>query len=418
MKSKYLQTLISQLISLILAISALKLAATIFDPADFGLYNLVKRIIAMISYPLLVGLGISIPIYVAEAYLSITAQARLITVALFWWLFLTLILALINLIVPDLFTEWVLGEGYEYLSWPFVLGFSGLYLYTILYASYRGEQNFGRANLFQILASGLFPLVAIFLSGGVVGRFFYILAFLMFVANFIVLLDLFNRNLLLKISKQEIGAISKKYLKFGLPRIPGEFALFGLMSSPLFFVARYESLELAGQVAVGYTIVQLIASFYEFIGTLILPKSAQLISDGRYQELNRLVQKLSIYSFLSAFLLCLFIFNNIEFLFELLDKNKFVDNIIYSRVIIICVPFYIVYLIIRNPQDALSIKPFNSYILSACFLLQLVLLLLAVNIDLAYWKVSLYHLALTIPYITLGLVTLLSWNHQIKKHLG
>jgi Na+/citrate or Na+/malate symporter len=58
-KSKYIQTLISQLISLILAISALKLAATIFDPADFGLYNLVKRFIAMISYPLLVGLGIS-----------------------------------------------------------------------------------------------------------------------------------------------------------------------------------------------------------------------------------------------------------------------------------------------------------------------------------------------------------------------
>ena len=177
MKKKYFQTFISQIISLILAISALKLATTVFDPADFGLYNLVKRIIAMISYPLLVGLGISIPIYVAEAYLSTTAQARLITAAFFWWLLLTFILTVINLLVPDLFTKWVLGEGYEYLSWPLVFGFSCLYLYTILYSSYRGEQNFGRANLFQILASGLFPLVALFLSGGVVERFFYIFTF-------------------------------------------------------------------------------------------------------------------------------------------------------------------------------------------------------------------------------------------------
>ena len=418
MKKKYFQTFISQIISLILAISALKLATTVFDPADFGLYNLVKRIIAMISYPLLVGLGISIPIYVAEAYLSTTAQARLITAAFFWWLLLTFILTVINLLVPDLFTKWVLGEGYEYLSWPLVFGFSCLYLYTILYSSYRGEQNFGRANLFQILASGLFPLVALFLSGGVVERFFYIFTFLLFGANFLVLLDLFNRNLLLQISKQELVVISKKYLKFGLPRIPGEFALFGLMSSPLFFLARYESLEIVGQIAVGFTIVQLIASFYEFIGTLILPKSAQLISDGRYQELNRLVQKLSLYSFLTAVLMCLFIYLNIEFLITLLDKDMFIDNIVYSRMIIVCIPFYILYLIIRNPQDSLSIKPFNSYILSACFLLQFLLLLITINIDAADKKIVLYHLSLVIPFIILGLVTLIIWNHNIKKHLG
>jgi len=418
LSKRYIFTLTAQLLSLLLAVAAIKLAAVLFDAANFGLYNVVRRYITILNYPLLFGLGISIPIYVAKAYMSRIAQAHLVTTGFLWWIFLTILLTVLNLLIPDVITKWLLGEGYEYLTWPILFGFSCLYLYTILYASYRGEQNFGRANVFQVFSAGIIPLIALYMSSGIVERYLYIYAALMFSANVLVLIDLYKRKLLSRTSKEELRVLSEKFLKFGLPRMPGEFALFGLMSSPLFIISKYDSLEMAGYVAIGFTLVQFVASLFEFIGTLMLPKSAQLISDGRYEELNHLVRKLSLYSFLVACLVSLIIYFNLEYLLGLLDRNKFIDHIEYARIIIFCIPFYIVYLIIRNPQDALSLKPFNTYNLSACFLLQLILLLITVNIAPPCKKLVLYHLSVIVPFILLGLLTFINWNHQIKKHLG
>ncbi len=418
MKKKYIQTLVAQIVSLLLAIAALKLAAILFDPTNFGLYNVVRRFVSILNYPLLMGLGISIPIYVSKAYLSKNAQAHVVTTGFLWWIFLTILLSLINLLIPGVITKFILGDGYDYLAWPVLSGFSSLYLYTILYASYRGEQNFGSANLFQVIAAGFFPLITLYLSGGIVERYFYLYAVLMFGANMLVLVDLYKRKLLFWIDKLEFIIISKKLLKFGLPRVPGEFALFGLMSCPIFFIARFDSLEMAGYVSIGFTLVQLVASFFEFIGTMLLPKSAQLISDGRHEELNHLVNKLCIYSFLAACCVSLVIYFNLEFLLGLLYKNSSLDYIEYSRMIIVSIPFYIVYLIIRNPQDALAIKPINTYNLIACFLLQLSLLIITVNIVAIDKKIVLYHLSIIIPFVLLGLVSFITWKRQIKKYLG
>lgn len=418
MKKKYIQTLVAQIVSLLLAVGGLKLAAILFDPSNFGLYNVVRRFVSILNYPLLMGLGISIPIYVSKAYLSKNAQAHVVTTGFLWWIFLTILLSIINLLIPGVITIFILGDGYEYLAWPVLCGFSSLYLYTILYASYRGEQNFASANLFQVIAAGFLPFVALYLSGGIVERYLYIYAVLMFAANMLVFLDLYKRKLLLWTGKIELIGISKKLLIFGLPRVPGEFALFGLMSCPLFFIARYDSLEIAGYVSIGFTLVQLVASFFEFIGTLLLPKSSQLISDGRYEELDHLVIKLSIYSFLAACCVSLVLYFNLEFLLSLLYKNSLLDYIGYSRMILVCIPFYIVYLIIRNPQDALAIKPINTYNLITCFLLQLIILIITVNIVAVDKKIVLYHLSIIIPFVLLGLISFITWKRQIKKYFG
>jgi O-antigen/teichoic acid export membrane protein len=405
------------MLSLLFAVAALKLAAITFDAANFGLYNIVRRYISILNYPLLMGLGISIPIYLAKSTQSRPSQARLVTTGILWWIFLTIFLISINLSFPGMIIQNILGKGYKYLEWPVLFGFSSLYLYTILYATYRGEQNFARANLFQVVSAGLLPLTALYYSNGIVERFFYIYSTFLLLVNILVLADLYHRQLISKINKTELKTLSTQFMKFGLPRVPGEFALFGLMSVPLFFIARYDSLEMAGYVAIGFTIVQLVASFFEFTGTLMLPQSAQLISEKQYAKLNDLVRKQSLVSFICAILLSLVIYFNLEFLLSLLDKKKFIEYIGYSKIIIVCIPFYIIYLIIRNPQDALSIKPINTYNLIFCFFLQSILLLFSFNISGEEMRYHLYNLSVIIPFVLLGFLSFITWDLQIKKHL-
>ena len=388
-----------------------------FDATNFGLYNVTRRYITILSYPLLMGLGISIPIFIAKLYHSKHSQASIVTTALFLWFSITAILFLFNVFFPGKIIFWVLGKGFEKLSWPVLLGFSCLYLYTILYGTYRGEQRFINANFFQIISAGIVPLLAIFFSSGIVYRYLLLTALLMFISNTFVLIDLYQRKLLTKIGWDDIKNTGKQFAKFGLPRVPGELALFGLMSCPHFFIARYDSLKIAGYIALGFTLVQLVASFFEFIGTLMLPKSAELISDQQYYKLKQVVKKLILFSFIAATLISFVIFFKLKFILNLLDKDKFIDNIENTKMIITCIPFYIVYLIIRNPQDALSIKPFNTYNLLFCFIIQLLLLFISIISDQSS-KVLLYHLSIIIPFILLGIISFISWNFQINKHLA
>ena len=157
--------------------------------------------------------------------------------------------------------------------------------------------------------------------------------------------------------------------------------------------------------------MQLVASFFEFIGTLMLPKSAELISDQQYYKLKQVVKKLILFSFIAATLISFVIFFKLKFILNLLDKDKFIDNIENTKMIITCIPFYIVYLIIRNPQDALSIKPFNTYNLLFCFIIQLLLLFISIISDQSS-KVLLYHLSIIIPFILLGIIYLLEFSNQ------
>lgn len=413
----YVSTLLSQILSLFLSLLSLKLAASLFDTSDFGLYNVVRRYISILNYPLLMGLGISIPIYLAKAFLSRELQAKYVSTAISWWIFFTLGLSCFSLIYPGLITQIILGRGFEFLTWPILFGFSGLYLYTILYGTYRGEQCFFRANFYQLIFAGLTPLIALYFSNGIVYRFFLIYSGFMFISNFVVLIDLHFRKLLIFPTIIELTNLSKIFLKFGFPRIPGEFSLFGLMSAPLFFIAKYESLEIAGYVSVGFTLVQLVSSLFEFIGTLMLPKSAQLISEGEFLKLNHLVRLQTKYSFLSSIFISIIIFFNIDYFLFFLDKNSLLDHVGYIKLIVFCIPFYIIYLLIRNPQDSLSIKPINTFNLIVCFMVQVLLLLFTFMFTSHEFKFLLYHLSVIIPFVLLGILSFVSWNYQIKKYL-
>lgn len=414
-KRHYIFTFCSQMFALFLSIWALKLAAITFDPYSFGLYNIVRRIISMINFPLLIGLGISIPIYIAKGKNDKMKISPYILTALLFWFTVTTLLFVVNIFAGRGLIVFLFNSYTPELLPPLILNFSALYLYSILYAIYRGEQDFWRANLFQIVAAGLMPVLAIrFCDQSVLGFLLYLGIFWMSI-NLMVLYHIIKKGMLQNVSFSACKMAFKDILWFGLPRLPGEFALFGLMAFPLFFIAKTVSMEKAGSVAVGFTLVQLVASIFEFMGTILLPKTVILISENRYSELGMAVKKILFISVIASIIISSFIFINLNWLLDFLDKGKFTSDISEINVILYCIPFYIIYIIVRNPLDAIDRKPYNMYNLVFCFIVQMLVLFLGENF---FTINTIYSLSVVVPLTFLGIFTFLRWNLTLKKYYG
>lgn len=414
-KRHYILTFCSQIFSLLLTIWALKLAAITFDPYSFGLYNIVRRIISMINFPLLIGLGISIPIYIAKGKNNKSKISPYIFTALLCWFAATTLLFFVNIFAGKGLIVFLFNSYTPELIPPLILCFSALYLYTILYAIFRGEQDFFRANLFQVIAAGLMPVLAIRFCDHSVFRFLLFLGIFWMSIDLIVLFHIIKNGMLQNLSFSGFKLAIKDILQFGLPRVPGEFALFGLMAFPLFFIAKSVSVEKAGYVAVGFTLVQLVASLFEFMGTILLPKTAILISENRYLILGRVVKKILFISVSSSIIISAFIFINLNWLLGLLDKGKFTSDTSEIKVIIYCIPFYIMYMILRNPLDALDQKPYNMYNLVFCFIVQMLVLFFGANF---FTFNMIYTLSVVVPLTLLGIFTFVRWNLTLKKYFG
>lgn len=411
---QYILTFCSQMFALLLAVAALKLAAVFFDSHSFGLYNIVRRVITLINYPLLMGLGISIPIFVARGKSDTRQVSPYIFVALVFWTLATLLLVVCNMVAGKYLAFFLFNDNKPELVFPLILCFSSLYLYTIIYAIYRGQQNFWKANLIQIVVVGLTPIVALLLSGHSVFRFLYFMGSVGLFLDFIAVIDVFQNGFFRKETWADFKNSAREILRFGLPRVPGEFALFGLMSFPLFYIANYVSFEKAGYVAIGFTLVQLVASFFEFIGTLLLPKTTIMVADQEFKKLDTVVEKMLLLSVAGSVVISAFLYFNLHWILGLLDKTKFLEGISDIRVVIFCIPFYILYLILRNPIDAINRKPYNTFNLAVCFIIQIGILVFG---RLVFNFVTIYTLSVAFPLVLLGVFTFIRWKAILKKHL-
>ncbi len=54
----------------------IKVAANNFDTENFGIYNIGRRAISLVSFPLLLCLGISIPRYISINYKDINKHSN------------------------------------------------------------------------------------------------------------------------------------------------------------------------------------------------------------------------------------------------------------------------------------------------------------------------------------------------------
>ena len=247
---------------------AFNLAVRFLGDIGFAQYALGRRALALVLPAAMLGLGVSLPRYVAmttnsgargRLVLRAVAGLALSNVALWGgaWLFRA---DLANLLFGDgAATVLLAGVG---------VALGGGCAHGVAYGYLRGALYVPVANGLNAIALGATPLIAVVLSGGGAASVFFlqgaILAGLATVTIGIVLATSFG-------ARTDQGAESFPLYSYGFRRVPGDFALMALLSAPSLLAVSLFGVEVAGMVAFGTTLVTLFGTALSPVSTLLLP---------------------------------------------------------------------------------------------------------------------------------------------------
>lgn len=351
----------------------LRLAADSFGTVGFGEYTVARRAIGLVTFPLLCGLGISLPRFIAQAeerkaeiwqqraYFFSGLVFGLILLTLFWIPILT---------IPDLISRLFYGDSaFSHLVPPIALCITGLYLHTIFYGYFRGRLQMGIANFLQVSNMGLIPLLAIGLSQYKVENALVLMGMGWLIVSAMAGAWIALRLGVWGLSFSDLLVSGRTLIVYGVPRIPGEFALFGLFAVPTFIVAWRYGVERAGFFSLGTSLIQLVSSMFTPIGILLLPYTSRLVAAHRWDAIRGLVTKVLLGTLIVAGLIIVLMQLSLPKVLFLLAGPSFSVAAGQLRWLLAGTVPYMVYITLRNPLDAIAVWPHNSINLMATLFL-------------------------------------------------
>ncbi len=407
-------TFITQLVVLIMSFITIQLSAKYLGVDGFGEYNVARKVISTLTFPLLLGLGIAIPKYIASASGDFYRSFYLIFSALVILFFTLAVFIMISYFNIAFFSLTFWGNiKYQYLVKPTIWAVVGLSSHTLLSAYFRGLLKLNIVNTLQIVNIGVLPLTALFWCKSSTSKLLEFLGISWCLTSIPLLLiitisGLFN----IKFSKKEFYQTAKQVLVFGIIRLPGEFALFAYFSLPIFFITQFYGVRQAGFFSLGLSFFQLCASFFEFSGVFLLPHISKLYEQKEYLKIKKNVGIALILTSISCLVLVVFIEVIMEYLIKHYFGKEFIASISSNRILLLGALPYTVYMVLRNPLDAISFFPYNSINLVTALLIQIVILWCSV-----YLFPDLYYLSIVFSSFCLAIITFISWSKEIKKNV-
>src|SRR5665647_1048182 len=161
-------TLLTEFIVTLSGVLILKLAASMLGPAGFGEYALGRRVVGLLYLPLIMGLGIAAPRYIAIARSGVLkeyAESSFAFATLTAGLLPALMVVLVMNLIPTLTSRMIFGSpALTHMIAPASIALAGITLHTVVYAIHRGRSEMGFANTLQVANLGLVPLGAFVLG--------------------------------------------------------------------------------------------------------------------------------------------------------------------------------------------------------------------------------------------------------------
>jgi O-antigen/teichoic acid export membrane protein len=230
----------------------------------------------------------------------------------------------------------------------------------MVYAIYRGRSEMGFANAMQLVNLGLIP-VSVFALGvnraeGIIGA--------TGTGWLIVSGIAFGHVMYRERAQWPVAASMREHLRvllrFGLPRIPGEFALVGLFAIPSLIAVRAHGVIEAGQFSAALTMLTIASGAFAPVGLVLLPRASAQAATGDLAGLRILVLKILAGGILLATLGVLVAEALIPPFIRWYFGTAFLPAIPIFRACILGTIPYVVYILMRSILDALDVKAVNS----------------------------------------------------------
>lgn len=360
-------TLSGQLFVMLIALMLNKLMSMRLGPESFTGYTLITKSGGILAYIVLVSLGISLPRYIPmfraqgnekrESATFFASLAILVSASLF------MAVATIIFRLPlckVFFGRYDVGSLFACFLFALKSAFTA-YLYALL----RADGKFIRYSACQIIIDASCLAISFAVSGStniVVAMSAVGLLF----SSALILQEYwraYKGRFQLSDIKFEIGTL----LKYGVPRIPGEIILFSFTSVPLMILNnKFGAFHTAG-FTISLGIISAATPLFSYVGLVLLPYASEALARKEYSELNhRLFGLILLFLFLS---ICMVVAIRLldTFVITLLYSSEYLQFVNTAHLIMPAIIPMSLYLLLRNPLDALAEFPINTVNLAIAF---------------------------------------------------
>lgn len=407
-------TLLGQVTVLLVLLAVNKLMSNALSVEEFGRYNVIRRSTSVISFVLLGGLGITVP-----RYLSISISKHrfheaqgLIAATWIYMFLLTAVVTVSYILLYRSMAVLVIGD----LNVPFyavcLLYAASTALASYIFAYYRGIGQFKLFNLSQIiyqllmlvpLALRIESLLAIITWWSLLNMLFVVLVLVRELCHYRSVVSHFKQTL------SGIKGSLRQIAGYSLPRLFGDFFLFAYSAFPVIYIGNRLSLEDASFYSVGVSLVTMITPVFSFLGVVLLPEVSKMMAAKRLADAGRLVSRLAVVYLILAGALTVMLYLLMDQFICIFFAEKYLQASAAGKIIALSLVPQSLYLLYRNPNDAVAVFPFNTLILAICFALLVVGFVLTESI----MQYAYIYLLLSVLQCVMSVAV---WFYLIKKN--
>ena len=353
----YVITFGTEIFILILSFVIFRIANERMSDISFSEYTLSRRNISFLQPLLMIGLGVAVPRYVSiypkrDSFLP----ASLILMTIVSLLFL------IGMTVGSrFFSKLFFGEvTYQSYIVPLCILLIGYGFHAILYGYLRGKKEVYFSNLIQLVNIGLLPISVLLFTQNVQQLLWINGAFLLISCLIFGMYVFIKRHI--NTDYQSLLEDAKLMLKFGLPRILGDFALLAMLTFPTYIVLSLQKNVVAGgDIAYSITLLNLVGAAFGPLSLVLLPEIGGFLADKRFD----LIKKRFYVFVFSSLLLTLIGYLTFYFFHEfilnlLLGENHRSEIFEIAKIILLGSFGYVIYIILRSFLDAIHVKAKNA----------------------------------------------------------
>lgn len=385
-----LLTFITQLIVMFLGFIVNKILAVKLGVADFGIFNIAKRGGTVISFILLMGMGISIPRYLAMSSVeNKNTGTKYFSNAVLIIFFNSLLAFILGLFFEKQLSIILFGTNkYSNLTTPIIIFAIGMTMNTFIYAAFRGSGRYVFFSVSQVIGQSL-VMFSIFIGSSVklVILLWGIISILFTLTlTMIVVLKSNSQYDMFKISFKFYFHELQELIFYGAPRIIGEIIQFSYYLIPLIIINNNYNAHQTGIFSASTGILQMFLPFFSYLGLILLPYVSASIASKNFANVDRRISQLIFIYLGVAIGAIVFGYIFTDFLLKLLYSSEFLssDNIV--RILLFTLAPRSIFLLLRNPIDAISKIPYNTLLLLISFIILLICMLNATTITLIAWS--------------------------------
>lgn len=390
-----------------------KMVAIFVGVNEFGVFNIAKRSATVIGFFILLELGISIPRYYS-LYLKNNPKKAYEYYQLGIYILLTMA-AFISVIIffnQELVSFYIFGSKNlsKYII-PLLVYSMGIAANTFIFSAYRGGERFYTYTVIQLLTQVINVIIvyiakddgieAILMDWGCSN----ILLSIVFMFIFTRLNSEFKTfkidNLFSKI---------KELLIYGIPRIPGEVIQFSYYLVPLMIINQRFGKLSAGFFAASTGILQAFLPLFSYVGIVLLPKVSKALMEKKMELVKNQVKYLSILYLLFSFIVVLLGIIFSKQIMQILYSNEYTEQLNIAKILLITLIPRAQFLLLRNPIDAISVRPINTISLCLSFFIMLLIMFFSDSVTFIAWSFA-------ISDLILAVLSMIFWNFMVNRKL-